>query len=90
MLTGSSTTGIIETPDTADSFGGDWSSPILLPESSSLLDQLRTHGYRNLVTQRLSGLSGPSVESRYYNRDNSSVSTFTTTTSTYLFTNLFL
>ena len=27
----------------------------ITPESASLLDQLRTHGYRNLVTQRLSG-----------------------------------
>ncbi|XP_053202804.1 serine-rich adhesin for platelets-like isoform X2 [Panonychus citri] len=82
-LTGStSTTGIVETPGTADSFGGDWSSSILLPESSSLLDQLRTHGYRNLVSQRLSGLSGPTVESRYDNRDNSCVSSSSTTTTT--------
>ena len=27
--------------------------PVILPESSSLLDQLRTHGYRNLVNQRI-------------------------------------
>ena len=29
------------------------SSGVLVPESSSLLDQLRTHGYRNLVQQRI-------------------------------------
>ena len=27
--------------------------PVILPESSALLDQLRTHGYRNLVNQRI-------------------------------------
>ncbi|CAG2163353.1 unnamed protein product [Oppiella nova] len=32
-------------------------SNIVVPESSSLLDQLRTHGYRNTVQQRLSGSS---------------------------------
>ena len=30
---------------------------VILPESSSLLDQLRTHGYRNIVTQRLTSPS---------------------------------
>ena len=35
----------------------DFQSSIVLPESSSLLDQLRTHGYRNIVSQRLSGPS---------------------------------
>jgi hypothetical protein len=35
----------------------DHQNSIVLPESSSLLEQLRTHGYRNIVTQRLSGSS---------------------------------
>uniref|UniRef100_T1KLQ4 Protein kinase domain-containing protein n=1 Tax=Tetranychus urticae TaxID=32264 RepID=T1KLQ4_TETUR len=67
---GLSSSGIVETPGTADS--DDWSSPVLLPENSSLLDQLRTHGYRNLVSQRLSGLSGASGggESRLTNNKN--------------------
>lgn len=35
----------------------DLQNQVVLPESSSLLDQLRTHGYRNIVTQRLTSPS---------------------------------
>ncbi|XP_074598786.1 nuak family kinase 1 isoform X2 [Brevipalpus obovatus] len=47
----------VESADTSGNSG--WTSPVILPESSSLLEQLRTHGYRNLVSQRLSGASSP-------------------------------
>lgn len=37
----------------------DHTDDYAIPESSSLLEQLRTHGYKNLVSQRLSGLRNP-------------------------------
>ncbi|RWS15746.1 serine/threonine protein kinase-like protein [Dinothrombium tinctorium] len=43
------------TPITVSEMSENLEGPIELPETSSLLDQLRTHGYRNLVTQRLAG-----------------------------------
>lgn len=60
------------TPTVGSEIPPDWSSPVVLPESSSLLEQLRTHGYRNLVTQRLSGSVGGSSDIRYDNRESSS------------------
>ena len=50
----------------------DWDSPLILPESSSLLEQLRTHGYRNMVSQRLSG--GGGLGERYENQETTSSS----------------